>query len=106
MAEADAAPTGRKEVGVSLKNWWNRLVLRMTARRWNCLVSRVLCRAYEHGLLNSEQLHLLAKEFDPTQRGTVGRLQTMSATRALDAAFSPFVADNRARAEGRGASRG
>ena len=52
----------------------NRLLLWMTRRRWNRVASRVLCQAYECGVINSAQMHLLAKEFDPTQNGLVGRL--------------------------------
>ena len=43
-------------------------------RRWNHLIACVLCRAKEMGTINSQQLHVLAKEFDPTQAGIVGRI--------------------------------
>ena len=52
----------------------DRLILRLTRRRWNHLIACVLCRAKEMGTINSQQLHILAKEFDPTQAGTVSRL--------------------------------
>lgn len=56
-------------------------ILRVTARRWNRLIAHVLCRAYSHGVINSHQLHVLAREFDPTQDGTVGRLPKASEPR-------------------------
>ena len=46
---------------------WTRIVLRLTHRLWNRQISRILCRAYEQGIINSKQLHLLAAAFDPTQ---------------------------------------
>lgn len=52
----------------------NAWILRLTRRRWNRLIARVLGRAYAAGLINSHQLHLLCREFDPTQPGTVGKL--------------------------------
>lgn len=52
----------------------DRLIMRCTRRCWNRLIARVLCRAYQHGIINSHQLHVLTREFDPTQDGTVGRL--------------------------------
>jgi len=55
-------------------SWARRMVCRATCRAWNTVASTILCRAYEQGIINSEQMHLLAKEFDPTQRGTVSRL--------------------------------
>ncbi len=51
-----------------------RLICRLTRRPWNTVASTILCRAKEQGIINSEQLHLLAKEFDPTQAGTASRL--------------------------------
>lgn len=55
-------------------SWFDRLILRFTRRRWNRVAATVLCRAYEMGTINSQQLHIIAREFDPTQAGTVGRL--------------------------------
>jgi hypothetical protein len=52
----------------------NRLILWATRRRWNRVASRVLCQAHECGVIDSRQFHILAKEFDPTQDGLVGRL--------------------------------
>ncbi len=52
-------------------SWFDRLIFRLTHRRWNRLISRVLSEHY--GLrkgsarLDSHQLHVLAAEFDPTQ---------------------------------------
>ena len=54
--------------------WRQRLLCRLTRRAWNIVASTILCRAREQGIINSQQLHLLAKEFDPTQAGTVSRL--------------------------------
>ena len=54
--------------------WLDRWLLWWTARRWNRLIARVLCRAYSDGVISSQQLHILTREFDPTQDGTVGRL--------------------------------
>ena len=46
-------------------------ILKMTHRLWNRQISRILCRAYEERLINSEQLHQLSAAFDPTQRHIV-----------------------------------
>jgi hypothetical protein len=55
--------------------WMQRLVARLTRRRpWNTIASTILCRAHEQGIITSQQLHLLTREFDPTQQGTVSRL--------------------------------
>ena len=56
--------------------WFDCLIYRLTARRWNKRISAVLCRHYsEHdrdsAALSSRQLHILAAEFDPTHRPTV-----------------------------------
>ena len=48
-----------------------RLVLRLTHRLWNRQISRILCRAREDGVINSDQLHALTAAFDPTQRHIV-----------------------------------
>lgn len=47
------------------------LILRFTHRLWNRQISRILCRAYNDRVINSEQLHILASKFDPTQKHTV-----------------------------------
>lgn len=49
-----------------------KYVLRWTHRLWNREISRLLCRAYERRVITSEQLHILAGMFDPTQRHEVG----------------------------------
>ena len=54
--------------------WLTRLVVKLFARRFNRIASSVLCRAYERGVINSHQMHALAAQFDPTQRGVVGLL--------------------------------
>lgn len=54
--------------------WFTRLIVRVFGRRLNSgLFYPVLGRAYEHGLINSQQLHALHSQFDPTQAGVVGR---------------------------------
>jgi hypothetical protein len=53
---------------------WQRFMCRLTRRPWNIIASTVLCRAKEQGVIDSQQLHILAKEFDPTQKGTVSQL--------------------------------
>lgn len=57
-----------------MRNRINCWILRLTRRRWNVLIARVLCQAKQAGLINSQTLHILAKEFDPTQGGIVGQL--------------------------------
>lgn len=48
-----------------------KAILRLTHRLWNRQISRILCRAYSQGVVNSEQLHILTAAFDPTQRHEV-----------------------------------
>jgi hypothetical protein len=48
-----------------------RLVLAWTHRMWNRRISRILCQAYSDRVINSEQLHILAAKFDPTQKHAV-----------------------------------
>lgn len=53
----------------------NRLrafILRRTHRLWNREISRILCDAYNSRIINSEQLHILASAFDPSQSHLVG----------------------------------
>ena len=50
-----------------IKQWFQTLILKWTHRLWNRQISRILCRAYEERIINSEQLHLLTAAFDPTQ---------------------------------------
>jgi hypothetical protein len=47
---------------------FDRVILGCTHRLWNRQISRILCRAYSDGVINSRQLHELAAKFDPTQR--------------------------------------
>jgi hypothetical protein len=61
--------------------WIDGWILRLTARRWNRLIARVLCRAYSDRVITSKQLHILTREFDPTQDGTVGRLPQVAEPR-------------------------
>lgn len=51
-----------------------RLVVRLFARRFNRVASRIILRAYERGVINSQQMHVLCAQFDPTQAGVVGSL--------------------------------
>lgn len=51
-----------------------RLLFRLHGRRFNRVASRVVLRAYERGVINSAQMHLLCSQFDPTQNGVVGRM--------------------------------
>lgn len=53
---------------------FRRLILKLTHRLWNREISRILCRAYENREINSEQLHILAAKFDPTQEHEVNVL--------------------------------
>ena len=46
-------------------------ILRRTHRMWNRRISRILCQAYNDRTINSEQLHILAAKFDPTQKHEV-----------------------------------
>lgn len=50
-----------------------KMVLKLTHRIWNKQISRILCRAYHGGVINSYQLHELASKFDPTQKHEVYR---------------------------------
>lgn len=45
-----------------------RLILKITHRMWNRVISKILCRAYSDRIINSHQLHELSAKFDPTQR--------------------------------------
>lgn len=51
-----------------------RIIVRVTARIWNRIASRVLNAAYERKQIDSRVLHILAAEFDPTQDGAVRRI--------------------------------
>ncbi len=42
-------------------------VLEESHKIWNKRISRILCRAYGDGVINSEQLHILTSAFDPSQ---------------------------------------
>jgi len=48
-----------------------RLIIKLTHKFWNKIISGILCNAYEDGLINSNQLHQLAAKFDPTQKNEV-----------------------------------
>jgi len=53
------------------KNAMKKLILKLTHRIWNREISRILCCAYEQRQITSQQLHLLAAKFDPTQKHEV-----------------------------------
>lgn len=48
-----------------------KLALKLTHRLWNRQISRILLWAYNERVINSEQLHILAAKFDPTQKHAV-----------------------------------
>lgn len=54
-----------------LKEKLEKLILRLTHRLWNKHISRLICRAYADGKINSKQLHEILADFDPTQRHKV-----------------------------------
>lgn len=56
------------------QRWLTRLLFKVFASRINRVASMILCRAYERNIIGSHQLHVLAAQFDPTQRGCVGLL--------------------------------
>ena len=45
-----------------------KLILKLTHRLWNRRISALLSRAYERGVIDSKQLHILTAMFDPTQQ--------------------------------------
>lgn len=49
----------------------SRLILKLTHRIWNRRIFELLSRAYNDRVINSEQLHILAAKFDPTQKHEV-----------------------------------
>jgi hypothetical protein len=49
----------------------SKIILKLTHRLWNREISRILCRAYEDGVINSHQLHAMTAKFDPTQKHSV-----------------------------------
>lgn len=53
----------------------DRIIFKLTARRWNRLISIVLCRQNERGQITSAQLHTLTAEFDPTQQAAHRRIK-------------------------------
>jgi len=48
-----------------------KLILQLTHRLWNRQISRLICRAYSDGKINSRQLHEILADFDPTQKHKV-----------------------------------
>lgn len=56
-----------KDLAVRM-SWLTWVLVRMFGRRLNReLLYPVIGRAYERGVINSQQFHELAKQFDPTQ---------------------------------------
>ena len=47
----------------------DRILFKLTHRRWNKIFASVLCRAYEEHVITSGQLHALTAKLDPTQDG-------------------------------------
>lgn len=48
-----------------------QLILKVTHKMWNKEISRILCHLYGERVINSEQLHIIASKFDPTQEHEV-----------------------------------
>jgi hypothetical protein len=46
-------------------------LIKLTHRMWNRQISRIICRAYNDNVIDSEQLHVLLAAFDPTQKHMV-----------------------------------
>lgn len=46
-------------------------IIRLTHRIWGYRIGRIICRAYNDGVINSEQMHTLLAAFDRTQRHMV-----------------------------------
>ncbi len=49
------------------QSFMRRLALKLTHRLWNREISRILNRLYMAGTISSATLHVLSKQFDPTQ---------------------------------------
>jgi len=64
-------PRSRRAGEGSLEEIVKKLILKATHRIWNQRISALLCRAYERGVIDSYQLHVLAALFDPTQKHEV-----------------------------------
>lgn len=52
-------------------NTFEKFIIKITHHLWNRRISSLLCQAYEMGIINSEQMHILASWFDPTQNHKV-----------------------------------
>ena len=48
-----------------------RLIIKLTHKMWNRIISSILCNAYHDGVIDSAQLHKLTSKFDPTQKHEV-----------------------------------
>ena len=48
-----------------------KTILKLTHRMWNVEICRLLCLAYNRGVIDGDQLHTLAAMFDPTQKHEV-----------------------------------
>ena len=54
--------------------WWAIIedrIVRITHRIWNRRISRIICRAYNDNVIDSQQLHILLAAFDASQRHMV-----------------------------------
>jgi hypothetical protein len=47
------------------------LILKLTHKIWNRKISKILCSAYNNNIINSNQLHELTAQFDPSQKHTL-----------------------------------
>ena len=54
-----------------MREWLHRFVRKHTHNIWNREISRLIGLAYERRVINSEQMHVLAAMFDPTQKHEV-----------------------------------
>jgi sterol desaturase/sphingolipid hydroxylase (fatty acid hydroxylase superfamily) len=55
--------------------WLTRMLMRVFRRRLNRdVLSRLMNRCYERGVINSHQLHAIHHHMDPTQSGYIGKL--------------------------------
>ncbi len=50
---------------------FNKLILRITHKLWNKRIAIILSWAYQEGVIDSREFHILASYFDPTQNHRV-----------------------------------
>ncbi len=70
-------PTGRGSLtaifGLNRIPPMTHLIFCLTHRLWNRRIGAILCKHYQRGTINSEQLHTLCASFDPSQKHEVYR---------------------------------